>query len=42
MAESFTTVLTELDENAILAKLNSIAQELGLINEIFIKNNRYL
>ena len=42
MAESFTTVLTELDENAILAQLNSIAQELGLINEIFTTSRIYV
>ena len=35
MAESFTQTLIELDEDAILAQLNSIAQELGLINKIF-------
>lgn len=42
MAESFTQVLTELDEDAILAQLNSIAQELGLINHIFTTSRIYI
>lgn len=42
MAESFTEVLTELDEDAILAQLNSIAQELGLINKIFNTSRIYI
>lgn len=42
MAEAFTEFLTELDEDAILAQLNSIAQELGLINQIFSTSRIYL
>lgn len=42
MAESFLETLIELDENAILAQLNSVAQELGLINEIFNTSRIYL
>ena len=42
MAESFLETLIELDENAILAQLNSIAQELGLINQIFNTSRIYL
>ncbi len=41
MAE-FTQILMELDEDAILAELNSIAQELGLINRIFTTSRIYL
>ena len=42
MAEAFIEILTELDENAILAQLNSIAQELGLINQIFTTSRIYI
>lgn len=42
MAESFTQTLIELDEDAILAQLNSIAQELGLINKIFKTSRIYI
>ena len=42
MAELYTEILTELDENAILAQLNSIGQELGLINKIFTTSRIYL
>lgn len=42
MAEAFTEILMELDEDAILAELNSIAQELGLINKIFNTSRIYL
>lgn len=42
MAESFLETLVELDENAILAQLNSIAQELGLINQIFTTSRIYI
>ena len=42
MAESWVESIIELDENAILAQLNSIAQELGLINEIFSTSRIYL
>lgn len=42
MAESFGEILIELDENAILSQLNSIAQELGLINRIFTTSRIYL
>ena len=41
MAE-FTQILMELDEDAILAELNAIAQELGLINQIFTTSRIYL
>lgn len=42
MAESFSEVLIELDENAILSQLNSVAQELGLINKIFNTSRIYI
>ena len=42
MAESFTEILMELDENAILSELNAIAQELGLINKIFTTSRIYI
>lgn len=42
MAEAFIEILTELDENAILAQLNATAQELGLINKIFTTSRIYL
>lgn len=42
MAESFVEILRELDEDAILMELNSIAQELGLINKIFNTSRIYL
>ena len=42
MAESFLETLVELDENAILAQLNSVAQELGLINQIFNTSRIYI
>ena len=35
MAESYVTTLILLDENKILTDLNSIAIELGLINNVF-------
>ena len=38
MAESYVTSLILLDENKILADLNSIAIELGLINNVFEKD----
>lgn len=42
MAESYVTSLIELDENAILTQLNSIAQELGLIKEVFTTSRIYI
>ena len=42
MAEAFTEILMELDEDAILAELNSIAQELGIINKVFNTSRIYL
>lgn len=42
MTESFIEILTELDEDGILAELNSIAQELGLINKIFTTSRIYI
>ena len=42
MAESWVESIIELDENAILAQLNSVAQELGLINEVFSTSRIYL
>lgn len=42
MAEAFVEALLGLDENAILAQLNSTAQELGLINEIFTTSRIYI
>lgn len=42
MADSFTEILMELDENAILSELNAIAQELGLINKIFTTSRIYI
>lgn len=42
MAESFSQIVAELDEEAILARLNSIAQELGLINKIFNTSRIYI
>lgn len=42
MAESFTEILRNLDEDAILAQLNSVAQELGLINHIFTTSRIYV
>lgn len=42
MAESYVTTLLLLDENKILADLNSIAIELGLINNVFETSRIYL
>jgi len=42
MAESYVTSLVLLDENKILADLNSIAIELGLINNVFETSRIYL
>lgn len=42
MAESYVESLLELDEDSILAQLNSIAQELGLIKEVFETSRVYL
>lgn len=42
MAESFTEVLINLDEDAILAQLNSTARELGLINNVFTTSRIYI
>lgn len=42
MAEAYIESIVELDENAILTELNSVAQELGLINEIFNTSRIYL
>ncbi len=42
MAESFIEILSELDEDAILTRLNSVAQELGLINKIFTTSRIYI
>jgi len=42
MAESYVESLLELDEDSILAQLNSTAQELGLIKEIFETSRIYL
>lgn len=42
MAEAFVEALLRLDENSILAQLNSTAQELGLINEIFTTSRIYI
>ena len=42
MAESYVTSLILLDENKILADLNSIAIELGLINNVFETSRIYL
>lgn len=42
MAESYVTSLMLLDENKILADLNSLAIELGLINNVFETSRIYL
>lgn len=42
MAEDYIETLLELDEDSILAQLNSIAQELGLIKEVFETSRIYL
>ena len=42
MAESYVTTLLLLDERKILADLNSIAIELGLINNVFETSRIYL
>lgn len=42
MAESYVTTLVLLDENKILADLNSIAIDLGLINNVFETSRIYL
>ena len=42
MAESYVTTLLLLDENKILADLNSIAIQLGLINNVFETSRIYL
>ena len=42
MAESYVTSLVMLDENKILTDLNSIAIELGLINNVFETSRIYI
>ena len=42
MAESYVTSLIMLDENKILTDLNSIAIELGLINNVFETSRIYI
>ena len=42
MAESYVTTLLLLDENKILADLNSIAIDLGLINNVFETSRIYI
>lgn len=42
MAEEYIESLLGLDEDSILAQLNSVAQELGLIKEIFETSRIYL
>ena len=42
MAESYVTTLLLLDENKILTDLNSIAIELGLINNVFETSRIYI
>ena len=42
MAESYVTILSELDEDRILADLNAIAIELGLINNVFETSRIYI
>ncbi len=42
MAEEYVESLLELNEDSILAQLNSIAQELGLIKEVFETSRIYL
>lgn len=42
MAEEYIESLLMLDEDSILAQLNSIAQELGLVKEIFETSRIYL
>lgn len=42
MAESYVTSLLLLDENKILADLNSIAIEMGLINNVFETSRIYI
>lgn len=42
MAEEYIESLLEMDEDSILARLNSIAQELGLIKEVFETSRIYL
>lgn len=42
MAESYVTTLLLLDENKILADLNSVAIDLGLINNVFETSRIYI
>lgn len=42
MAESYVTSLLLLDENKILADLNAVAMELGLINNVFETSRIYI
>ena len=42
MAESYVTTLTMLDEEKILADLNAIAIEFGLINNVFETSRIYI
>jgi hypothetical protein len=42
MADAYVESLMELDEDSILTQLNSIAQELGLIKEVFETSRIYL
>lgn len=42
MAESYTTTLINLDENKILADLNAIAIEMGLITNVFETSRIYV
>lgn len=42
MAEDYIESLLELDEDSILAQLNSVAKELGLIREVFETSRIYL
>ena len=42
MAEPYTEELLQLDENAILAQINNIAQELGIIKEVFTTSRIYI
>ena len=42
MAESYVTALTLLDENKILADLNQIAIELGIIQNVFETSRIYI
>ena len=42
MAESYISSLTQLDEGKILADLNSIAIELGLITQVYQTSRIYV